>query len=744
MSKKIVLNSMEVRNFKGIKEQKIEFGEVTNIFGENGIGKSTIQDAFMFLLFNKDSSDNAKFDIQPLDKDGNKIHNLETSITAAITINGKEIALKRIYKEKYSKTKGTKLTEFKGYVSEYYVNEVPQKVGEYKDYVSSLLDEKLFKLITSPSYFPSLPWKEKREIITEIVGDMDAVEIINSNKDLEPLLLHFTDAPVEDFVKMVKSKISKLKKDRQQLPSRIDEASKSIVEHDYAALEKEKKISEKRASDIDIQIASKGKLNEGFFSLKEKLMAKEYELAKEKKALVQQADVPKDELIDNIRREKSWLKSAMQDKETLEVSIKSNTDYLDVLKSSIKELREGYREEKENNFEFDENSTVCPTCNRKYESEDVEEIRNSAEKKFNTRKAEAIKRNIEQGKKLKERITKGEEIVREKKEDLKSKEDKIKAFDNSVKEKEKELEEFKALPVVDNPVIKGINKEIESLRSEIDNFNAADVSALRDDRRNINEILANINTSLAAKESNKKLKMRIAELEAKEDTICEKIAELEGLEILSEEFTRTKVKLMENEVNSKFKYVSFKMFKNQINGGLEECCEPCVNGVPYMSNLNNGAKINAGLDIINTLCGHYGVNAPIFIDNAESVNEIIPVESQVIRLVVSHDKELRIEKIHVPTKEEKKEVRQMLEGIKKGFSDYDTCIEFPSKYWDEVHELETDYGEKHRWWQYKTINYELKGQKFQFEYQEPLTEMQEGQDTNPTLYILEDNEWREI
>ena len=122
------------------------------------------------------------------------------------------------------------------------------------------------------------------------------------------------------------------------------------------------------------------------------------------------------------------------------------------------------------------------------------------------------------------------------------------------------------------------------------------------------------------------------------------IADLEGQEFLCESFIRTKVDMLEGKINAKFKNVNFKLFETQVNGGLNEICEVLVNGVPF-NEANLGGKINGGLDIINTLCDHYNVYAPIFIDNRESITKIIDVKSQVINLVVVKDLKLTIEEV---------------------------------------------------------------------------------------------------
>jgi len=100
--------------------------------------------------------------------------------------------------------------------------------------------------------------------------------------------------------------------------------------------------------------------------------------------------------------------------------------------------------------------------------------------------------------------------------------------------------------------------------------------------------------------------------------------------------------MLESRINAKFSQVNFKMFNEQINGALVECCDTLIKGVPFQD-ANNAAKINAGMDIINTLTAHYNITAPIFVDNREAVNNLIDTDSQVINLIVSQDKILRVE-----------------------------------------------------------------------------------------------------
>ncbi|WP_392486759.1 AAA family ATPase [Haloimpatiens sp. FM7315] len=641
MDNEIFLKKLSIKNFKGIKDLNIDFGKVTNIFGENGTGKTTIQDAFTFLLFDKDSKDSSKFDVQPLDKENNPIHNLETVIEALLEIDGRETTLKRVYNEKYSKVRGTAKTEFKGYESNYYVNEVPKKVTEYKKFISELLDEKIFKLITNPQYFASLPWKDRRAIITEIVGDLDNNVVLDSKEDLEPLRKHLEDKSLDDFTKANRSKINQLKKDREQLPSRIDEVNNSIQEFDFEVLEVQRREITAGIKSIDEQLQNKSTANKGLFELKTRLLEKKQDLAETEYKFRSTADKPKMDLEDSIRGTEINIKHLNVCINELQEEIKRKQQYVDnTLESKRNNLLQEYKNIKNFKFKFDKDEGICPTCHRPLDN--VDEIFEKLEGNFNSNKAKKLERNIAEGK-----------ATASEKEKIKGEIESLNKKNNDKKEiltaAQKSLEKFQDKlnnlnTATEEPAeIKNIKDEIRHLETQINNYKTEDVSDLKQKKNELQEQLKELDKQLAYKQINEKAKDRIKELEEKENRLSEKIAEFEGLEILSEEFIRTKVELLEEKVNSKFKYVKFKMFRNQNNGGLEECCEPCVNGVPFKSNLNTAAKINAGLDIINTLCSHYSVKAPIFIDNRESTNKIIDVDSQVINLIVSKDKKLKVE-----------------------------------------------------------------------------------------------------
>ena len=163
-------------------------------------------------------------------------------------------------------------------------------------------------------------------------------------------------------------------------------------------------------------------------------------------------------------------------------------------------------------------------------------------------------------------------------------------------------------------------------------------------RRDMDEIDAQIRAQMAIVGQEGLLaysRKRIEELRKDAKRSAECLERLEGLLYLIDEYTRYKTRFVEDSINGMFRIARFRLFREQANGGVEDRCDVVLDGVPYL-NINNGAKINVGIDIINTLSQAYGVKVPLFIDNAESVTRLEPSDSQIIRLVVSeNDKELR-------------------------------------------------------------------------------------------------------
>ena len=583
---KIELKKLTLKNFKGIKNLSIDFSEVTNIYGDNGVGKTTLFDAYLWLLFNKDSNNSADFNIKTLDSAGNAIPNIEHVVEGEFHIDGKRLALRKEYKENWVKKRGSAEETFQGHVTDYYINDVPVKQKEYKDRISTLIEEEQFKLISNPRYFSAdLDKKKRREILLSI-ADISDQEIIKECPEIAELPLE--DYTIAEILATNKASAKKINKDLEEYPVRIDELNNSIKDIDFDALEFRRRSIEPALRELEA--------GDNTDNLKE-ISNKIADLTKSKYEI--------EDANNRIIRSK---KQQEEQKQQSADEIKRRNSTVERLERDLEELRTEYVKVANRKVEFDTN---CPTCGQELPAEQIEGIK----EKYNLNKSKELEKIIEKSNGIKVDIDVNKTVI--------AKLENIKY--------EEINEELQSTDHID--------KEIETLRAELhtnnDVDNTAKINKLKADIREIDE-------QLAFKQVNESNKEKIEEYTAKIKQLSQDFADIEKTILLCEEYNRIKAEKISETVNKKFKFVNFKLFEKQINGGIAEVCDATVNGVPY-SDVNNAGKINAGIDIINTLTEIYGIKAPIFVDNAESVNELAETESQIIRLVVSTDKELRIE-----------------------------------------------------------------------------------------------------
>ncbi|NFO86124.1 DUF2813 domain-containing protein [Clostridium botulinum] len=652
----IKLKKLELKNFKGIKELTVTFGTVTTILGENGTGKSTIFDGFNWLLFGKDSHDKKDFEIQTLDGNNDVIHGLEHYVTGYLEINGAEKTFKRTYKEKWQKTRGSAEKELKGCTTDFEIDDIPVKQKEYQAAISELVDENLFKMITNPLYFSSLNWTKQREILLDIIGDISEENVINYNKALSPLKKLLTDG-IDNFNKRTKASISKLKEQVKSIPYRIDECNNSIVEINFSEFELKKAHIQSKINLIDEQIADASKINEEKLKLQDELYELKEERSKKQQQVLKSANKPLDDIQNNINQVRNSVQDLAYKIQDSEREKERKLEYIEAMKEDLEhqkldkqELLNKYHTEDDKEFEFDTSLTCCPTCGREYETDKLEGIKTNAESRFNGEKSKLISKIIADGKivaadieKITIKIEDCEKEIEETATLIKGMKLEKLSLDEKLELLEKEKEPLTFTEELHFEGEEELKANIDQLKNQIEEFKKADNSELKAEKIILQEELEDITKMLGKKDTNSDLKKRMEELNKEEKELQIKIAELEGQQFLGEEFIRTKVELLESSINKKFKgSVTFKLFNQQVNGGLSETCEALINGVPF-SNANTASQINAGLSIINTLCEHYNISAPVFIDNAEAVNEINKTDSQLIKLVVSLDKELKVE-----------------------------------------------------------------------------------------------------
>jgi len=644
------LKQLTLNHFKGIKHFELVInGHNATIHGDNATGKTSIIDAFQYLLFDKDSNNKKDFGIKTLDENNKEIHNLEHEVEGVFDIDGKNLTLKKLFKEKWTKKSGSTSKTFSGHTTDYFIDGVPSKKKEFTEKVNEIVSEDVFKLLTSPSYFnKQLHWEERRKTLLEISGDVTNEQVAEGNKDLQKLLDLLNGRDVEDHKKVIAAKRREINKELENIPTRVDEINRGLP--DLQGLNKTE--IDKQIEGISKQLESKqdqiNDMKNGSEVNKKKAQISDIEL---------QISKVKNEHANNGQQEICKLQTKLQEEQSnvniIQPTINSkrqqfemNKDYIDDLIQRRDDLRSNYDEKDKQAFDHSENCS-CPTCGQDLPAEQQEEIKT----KFNSNKSQMLEtikaKGVEANDKIKatgdenqaiaDKIGKLEQQITDKQNQVTKLETKIKDLQSNVQPIEdntsyqKLMQDRQAIEQDINGLNQSVNESVQKVQTE--------VAELKGKQRTLNIDLSKF---VQVEQSEK----RIAELEAQEESLAKEYEELEHQSHLIAEFTKKKVDLLEDKINAKFKYARFKLFKENINGGVEPTCETIYNGVEYSKGLNNAARINVGLDIIDTLSEHYGVQAPIFVDNAESITKLIDIDSQIISLVVSEqDKDLRIENV---------------------------------------------------------------------------------------------------
>lgn len=673
--KKIELIFIKLRNFKGINQLNVDVRrENARIYGDNATGKTTVFDGFLWLLFDKDSNNDSKFAIQTLTGSGHKVHNLEHTVEGTFLIDGVEVQLKKVYKEKWTKKRGQANKEFSGYTTDHFVDEVPVSKKEYVAKVEAIVQEDVFKLLTSPTYFnENVKWQDRRNILLVVCGDISDEDVIASDAALAKLNDVLSGKSIEDMKKIIASRKKHINDELEKIPVRIDEIYKMIPEITLDAEALKAKV-EQLETEINSLKDQRYAVTNGAALLDKQHQVKELEMQladfkrnfeADSKQEIYKLQTRIQELQGNAQIIKSEIRMNDTDKDDAEREIKTRMHRISSNEQSMQRLREEFSLLKTQVFEHNDDCEECPTCKQALPAEQVEAVRNEALAQFNEkiskRKGEIQSEGpiyANENKQLQAEIQaineklatsvipKSEELH----EKLASAEKELAKFNEKLQQAQTAVPDVTAADQY-----KQLSAQITSLTEEIANMklNANEVIADIDTNiRQLEEQKQGVNAELAQIANVEASKVRISQLEADQQRLAAEYETLEGNLYLIETFTRKKVEMLTERINSKFKYARFKLFEEQVNGGLNEVCETLYEGVPYGSGLNNAAKINVGLDIINTLSAHYGILAPIFVDNAEAVTKFIDVDTQLISLVVSEkDKQLRVELDPIELKE---------------------------------------------------------------------------------------------
>ena len=638
----IKIKRLCLENFKCHKSLKLDFmGGNASIYGDNASGKTSIYDALTWLLFGKDSQGNGEknIEIKPLDASGEvKDHLAVTAVEAALDVNGEEVTLRRTYKEVWTTKRGSSQATYDGNTSDYYVDGVPCKRNAFQDKVNELVSEDTFRMLTSVSHFASaISWQDRRAVLFKVAGVMDDAQILATNEQFTPLVESMGRLGLDDYKKKLLAEKRKFVGAKTEIPARISECQKTIEDIeglDFAGAKAEVEALNAKKEEISAQLVAMDHTGEA-----------------DKKALEireAQLEVSKLDAENKVYRDNQAVGSV--NVHALNIRLTALQSQLMVKKRSL-ETESGYITQLDTQIAASRNEWIstnsetfssgnCPTCGQELPLKQLQAAKDQfeADKQKRLGKILQAANSSKDAKAMAEdRFTKAQEEVMQIETEMASLREQITAAE-AAKVEPKDMADY-----ADRR--KAILVRIDKLNQDLHEIMQAGKDVKDRLRQQLVVLNGKINDCMATVSKESLLdysKQRVEQLREDAKNAAECLEAIEKMLYLIDEYSRYKTRFVEDSINGLFRIARFRLFREQANGGIEDRCDVVYDGIPYIS-VNNGMKINLGVDIINTLSVAYGVRVPLFVDNAESVTSLEKCNSQIIRLVVSeNDKELRV------------------------------------------------------------------------------------------------------
>ena len=642
---KMQLISLSLENFKCHEHLEVHFdGRNANIYGENAAGKSSIYDSLTWLLFGKGSHGKKDFDIKPLTPEGDvKDHAAITAVEAVFLADGMERKLKRTYYEVWSTKRGSAEATFDGHSSDYFVDDVPCKKNEFARRVGEIIEENAFRLLTSITYFAAeLPWQDRRAALFDVAAVATDEEILASDTRFAPLSAAMQGLTMDDYRKKLTAQRKGLNKVRTDTPARLGECKKTVTDLsviDFTTLENQRAAAQDRRAAVQRKLdqvehdGGRTELQNQLTGVRNELGRLENENAAHR--LAQQQAQGTDEAAP-IRQSLNAIRAQ-------ESRRQRDLEYLrgrqEALEGEVAACRARWDAINREQFQ----GSTCPTCGQALPRDKLESSKAVFERDKAHRKGETV-----------DTANRAKSTLAGVQADIARLEQEAAEGQKQADELTIRLQQLEGAPKSEITDMDGYAAQKADLEAQaadlqgkldgLDKQSAARRKMLLDALADVDRELDRLSGELSKKAALDYANKRMEELRAQAAAASDELNQLDGMLYLCDEFMRYKANFIEESINRRFSLVRFRLFREQINGGLEDCCDVTVNGIPYSTGLNSGAKVNAGIDIINTLTRHYGAQVPLFVDNAESVTQLARADTQVIRLVVSEaDKELRCE-----------------------------------------------------------------------------------------------------
>ena len=645
---KAKLLSLELNDFKGVKNAKYEFGDKTKISAENGSGKTTIADAFYWLFTDKNYSLASNPKVRP--NDGREC---TPTVIAELDVDGKPVTVAKMQKCKVSKPDANGVSKI-SLTNTYEVNSVPKSERDFKEYLSDLgVDFDKFLQLSHPDVFVAGMNEKKareqmRNTLFEMAGTISDLEIAKISAETKEVAELFENYTKEEIEAMQNATLRKIKenygKEGEILRAKIEGLESAKVDIDTAELELGKKAvaeliksNKEKQDDVLKQYEEYQKLSDGVLEL-------QFELNDLQRKANEENNKKRAEIEDKISEKQFLLKHAERTIHDTEHMIEVTMKNIDALKQNLFVARDDWKSANER--VFDEKSLVCSCCGQEYPIEKKEQLRAD----FESHKAEELKRATDFGNKTKEMLDKEKIRLEKLEKELPEHEKSLEMLNSAIADLEKQLSELQqVIDISDREDVKAIKEQISEKEKAMQSSNSADEirNQLKAELEELQEQYNEFERQIAKASNNVEIDEQILELRAKQGEYEQSKADCENILYQLSLVSRKKNELLTEEINKYFKIVKWKLFDYQKNGGYVDCCIPLIDDRQFSTSTNKGREILAKLDIISGLQKFFGQSYPVFLDNAESLSEQttnrIDMDCQLVMMAVSEDKELRIE-----------------------------------------------------------------------------------------------------
>jgi DNA repair exonuclease SbcCD ATPase subunit len=625
------LKKLKISNFKGLRSLEVSFAGTTIISGANATGKSTIYDAYLWLLFGKNSEGRSDFPIKPYNENGQPETNIEVSVEAEFD----SFKLRRSLHEKWNKKRGAGQSELTGHETQYQIDDIDVSATKYNEFVSSIIDESKFRILSDVFAFQDLHWAERRKLLSELVDEQGIrSNVLQAFQELAEKLQKYSISELRQSLRnqrnAIKDEVDKypvrIETLKSQMPdlSGVNDAKQKIYEIDglLEALSSQIKAAEARSREkmrqYEAALAEKNKIKARISQIDADIKAKKYEIEAKRSAIDTRKSSIRRE-IDNFRQ-----------------IIAENTQKIDNLNKKLAELRQQWAEETTKSFVPADNLFICFNCGQRLPDNKALEIADKAKAKFNEEKRMRIAEIEQSGKSTKASI---ERLTAENQQ-----------LEAKITQLEKELEQLNVQAVAEADVtaemarLSELNKQLEEFvlpNVEADN----EVASLEGKRKALYEERLQLREIISAEKQAEQLRANIQQLEASWKADSQQLLNVEQMLIRLDDYEEAYSKELEQAVNANIAGEGFeiRMFRKLLNGNIEATCDIYYHGVPIQS-VNNGHRIVFGIKMIDLLSKLYNVQVPVFVDNAESVNDwnLPNVNYQLILLKVTEDKKLNV------------------------------------------------------------------------------------------------------